>query len=255
MPVTGFDLFKDQCAGELEVLQEGFIKQYNLNSYQNWSFDDDYGIFHFYSDDGRKNLYFKYALAGSYSSNTSSWKWAWDNERLKASECRHISKVKQYGEQKDWPLLTTGLVEGDLQIAWDMIAITASVLSAIGIYNFKQEHLTYFIIFTATLTKAEYNKLKKQAVLCDTHGGASRAAYVCQHLNKDTYTGFHEAFESNPLIEPDDDDQAWCDRCEKERLKEGEWNARSEKFAKIRLICDQCFFEIKRRNTTAPEKA
>ena len=77
--------------------------------------------------------------------------------------------------------------------------------------------------------------------------------FVCQHLNKDTYTGFHEAFESNPLIEPDDDYQAWCDECEKIILQEGEGNDVSEGFAKIRLICDQCFFEIKRRNVSSKQ--
>ena len=88
---------------------------------------------------------------------------------------------------------------------------------------------------------------------CESHG-ASRTAFVCQHLNKNTHTGFHEAFESNPLIEPDDDYQAWCDECEKMRQQEGEWNDVSEGFAEIRLICDQCFFEIKSRNATSEEE-
>ena len=66
-------------------------------------------------------------------------------------------------------------------------------------------------------------------------------------INNDN-AGFHEAFESNPLIEPYDDYQAWCDECEKERLKEGEWNDKSMAFADIKLVCDQCYFEIKKRN-------
>ena len=49
-------------------------------------------------------------------------------------------------------------------------------------------------------------------------------------------------------MESDDDYQAWCDECEKVRLKEGEWNDVSMAIAKIELVCDQCYFEIKARN-------
>jgi len=242
-----YDQYKDQCVEEISAVQKTFVKLYDLNSYEQWFFDDDFGVFHFQSHDGR-NLYFRYAIVGSFSRNTNTWKWSWDNENHKTSSRKGIDKVKVFGEQNDVPRLTTGLISGDEYTGWEMTAVAAKVLNAIGMYRFVQEHLEYYHIFTGELTKDEYDKLQENALVCEDHG-AARAAFVCQHLNKDTYTGFHEAFESNPLIEPEDDYQAWCDKCERERLKEGEWNERSEKFAKIRLICDQCFFEIKRNNT------
>ena len=72
---------------------------------------------------------------------------------------------------------------------------------------------------------------------------------VYSHLNTETYTGFHEPFESDPSIDPEDGYQGWCDECEKVRFQEGEWNDVSEGFAKIRLVCEHCFFEMKQRNT------
>lgn len=74
------------------------------------------------------------------------------------------------------------------------------------------------------------------------------AAFVCQHLLNSHNVGFHEAFESNPLIEPHDDYQAWCSTCENEHLKEGEWNDKSMAFADIKVVCNECYFEIKERN-------
>lgn len=91
-----------------------------------------------------------------------------------------------------------------------MTSIAAKILSSIGAYRFTQEHLTFYIVFNNELTQEQYDNWKEHAVTYESHG-TSRSAFVCQHLNKDTYTGFHEAFESNPLIEPDDDYQAWCD--------------------------------------------
>jgi hypothetical protein len=243
-----FSQYRDMCVEEISSLQDEFKKVYDLNNYERWSFDEDFGVFHFESDDGRA-LYFKYSLVGSFSEKTSTWKWSWDNEHLKASERRRVDEVKTFGEQNDFTSLTTGLIGADEYTGWEMTSICAKILSAIGVYRFTQEHLTFYVIFTNELTKEQYDSWRKHAVTCESHG-TSRAAFVCQHLNKDVFTGFHEAFESNPLIEPDDDYQAWCDECEKIREQEGEWNDVSEGFAKIRLICDQCFFEVKQRNQT-----
>jgi hypothetical protein len=51
-------------------------------------------------------------------------------------------------------------------------------------------------------------------------------------------------------MELDDDDnfQAWCSDCEIERLKTDGWNDESMKYAKIKLVCEMCYFEIKAAN-------
>lgn len=242
-----FEQFCMQSCEEVSSLQDEFIKLYDLNSYEHWLFDDVLGVFEFKSDDGRQ-LFFKYSLVGSFSANTATWKWSWDNEHLTARERKAIQSVKEYGESKGYSQLTTGLVPGDEYTGWDMTSICAKVMNAMGVYRFTQEHLTYYVVFHAELTKDQYDDSKDKIVTCASHGTA-RAAFVCQHLNKDTYTGFHEPFESDPLIEQEDDLQAWCDECEKKRQEEGEWNEVSEAFAKIRLVCEHCFFEMKRRNS------
>lgn len=228
MTNLSFDKFKDERVAEISQRQDEFRKLYDLNSYERWSFDDDFGVFHFESDDGRK-LYFKYSLVGSFSEKTSTWKWSWDNERLKPSECRRVDKVKAFGEQNDFISLMTGLIEADEYTGWELTSISGKILDATGIYRFTQEHLTFYIVFTSELTKEQYNSWRDRAVTYESHG-TSRAAFVCQHLNRYTYTGFHEAFESNPLVEPDDDYKAWCDECEKIRAREGEWNDVLEEF-------------------------
>jgi hypothetical protein len=91
----------------------------------------------------------------------------------------------------------------------------------------------------------------EKKVECEDHG-LRIAAFVCQHLNAINKVGFHEPFDSDPNnIDPEEDLQAWCDECEKIREAEGEWNEKSEAFAKIKLICDKCFFEMKELNITS----
>ena len=83
--------------------------------------------------------------------------------------------------------------------------------------------------------------------MCETHG-TSRIAFVCQHLLKGSNLGFHETFDSNPLIEPEDDYQAWRDDCEKAWEREGDWTENFKAFVNLKIVCDQCYFESKRRN-------
>ena len=40
----------------------------------------------------------------------------------------------------------------------------------------------------------------------------------------------------------------WCGECEKVRIKNNGWNEISEGFAKIKLVCEDCYFDLKRFN-------
>ena len=45
-----FTQYKDKCVEEISALQNGFKTVYDLNSYENWSFNEDFGVFHFESN-------------------------------------------------------------------------------------------------------------------------------------------------------------------------------------------------------------
>ena len=85
-------------------------------------------------------------------------------------------------------------------------------------------------------------------VECCTHGNRY-PAYVCQHLNLHTPVGFYEPFASDPSVTYANDElSAWCEACDEVLAEAGEWNDESEAFAKIKLVCDVCFFEMKKLN-------
>ena len=86
---------------------------------------------------------------------------------------------------------------------------------------------------------------RRDLVSCATHGPRP-AAFVCRHVLQSLRTrsrvGFHTPCAA------DDDDQAWCNACERVRAREGEWNDRSEAYADIRLICIDCFHQARELN-------
>jgi len=81
-------------------------------------------------------------------------------------------------------------------------------------------------------------------VNCETHG-PQEATYVCQHLaaslNNKEKVGFF--FSRQPRGD------AWCARCEEVRIREGgptgDWNEKSEAFAKITILCGACYDRVR----------
>ena len=85
-----------------------------------------------------------------------------------------------------------------------------------------------------------------KVVHCQMHGDR-REAFVCDHLLHGARQGFFAADEpGNPY--PD----AWCSVCDKIRSSRGgangEWNQKSEALIQVRLVCGDCYDEIKVRN-------
>jgi hypothetical protein len=113
----------------------------------------------------------------------------------------------------------------------------------------------YFLItdeiendFVEELKKINKSKTEKH-LECGKHG-KSRPAFICQHLNENNQTGFEESFETEigMYLAEDDYLSAWCNKCEEIRNKDDGWNDENMEFAKIKLVCENCYFEIKEYN-------
>jgi hypothetical protein len=244
---ASFEVFKNECVEQLSVRQKEFMNFYNINSYEHWYYDHGIGAFHFKSDDGR-NLYLKYVDVGSFSTEKNTWMWSWKNKSTPKHVSKGLEKVRSLGEKNNFNALSDGLLEnGDEYTGWELTAITAKILNAIGAYRVPQEHLFVYFVFTKVLSQQEYDELKRSQIECETHG-TGRVAFVCQHLLEGSRLGFHETVDSNPLMEPEDDYQAWCGECENAWLQEREWTKDFKALVNLKVVCDQCYFESKRRN-------
>ena len=80
---------------------------------------------------------------------------------------------------------------------------------------------------------------------CGQHGERC-ATFVCHHLAYGSGLGFFHAFDAENPDDPWPD--AWCAECDRVLMEEGEWNERSEAFAKITAICSGCYERARERN-------
>ncbi len=70
--------------------------------------------------------------------------------------------------------------------------------------------------------------------------------YVCQHLVRGSGLGFF--YGDSKDLRPD----AWCGDCDRILIENGgEWNDESEAFAKVTILCANCYDIVRQRNEVA----
>lgn len=243
-----YDEFSQKEYEKLCDFQEEFISKYDLNSYSNWFYDQESELLRLYNDD-KDEIFFKYVPIGTYSLKSNTWLWSWNNEHSIAKSKNETLKVKNFGEKHHYNKLTNGLVECEKDECWDFVAISRKFIKNMGVYCTNSKGLLSFKLLIDEFTDKNseaIRKMKEKKVDCGNHG-YRRPAFVCQHLNLEKVNGFHESFDSYKGMKLDEEDDfcAWCDECEKVRIEKKGWNDESENFAKIKLVCEECFFELK----------
>jgi len=194
--------------------QEIFKTKYKIDDYANWYYEQATEILTLSTDEEEIN--FKYIPVGTFSNKSNTWMW-------------HF--------------------EGDKFTGWEMTAMTNHILNGIGGYRVEVDHLEKYFLIVEQIDNELANKLNEKLIDCEKHG-AGRHAFICQHLNNKTKTGFKEVFPTwrGMDLEDDDDFQAWCFECEKVRLEENGWTEKAMEFVGGKVVCENCFFEIKEFN-------
>lgn len=242
-----YEKYASKLCKQLMKYQDEFRDRYKIDDYGSWYYEQANETLRLYSED--KEIYFKYIPVGTFSRNTNTWLWAWAN--IDSVEPRRLAtlKVKAFGEKKKYSNLIEAHFGGDEYTGWELTAIAFDIVGAIGTYRVVSDHLEKYFLLTALIDKPAAELDEDDLIECEQHGKL-RYAFVCQHLNAQNKTGFEEAFETFPGMDLDEEDdfQAWCSECEKQRIQTNSWTDESMKFANIKLVCEGCYFDIKEFN-------
>jgi hypothetical protein len=239
--------FAESCLYDLMDLQNKFQNDYNLDRYESFEYSQATGLLTFTKAD--KDVNFKYIQVGTFSKSTSTWKWSWDNVYTAQKVKEKIYDVKDFGEKSNYIMLTEGCFDSCEEEACILTAIAAKVVNGMGFFRHVSDHLVIFMVLLEFIDSDSAQTIKDRYIECNEHE-YRRRAFACRHLDNTTKVGFKEAFETyeNMELSDEDDFQAWCDECERVRQKEGGWNENSMKFADIKIVCEQCYFDMKERN-------
>lgn len=244
-----YNEFSNKAIKDFQSVQNNFLETYKINDYSDWYYNDSTELLTLST--GENQINFKYIPIGTYSKKTETWMWTWNKLDSIEKWKKETLKIKEFGQSNQYSKLVDGHFDSDEYDGWEFTAISHKLLDSIGGYRVVSEHLEIYMLVKEKVENQVAEKIKEQIVNCHEHG-ANRTAFVCQHLVGSANRGFEEAFTTfkGMELEEDDDFQAWCNECEIERLRTDGWNDDSMKFAKIKLICEECYFEIKSKNLT-----
>jgi hypothetical protein len=86
-----------------------------------------------FSEGGRPKVICAVRAVGSVQDD--SWQWSWGNRNLPDSCKNRMDEVRSFGEQKQWPNLTTLFLKSDEYLGWELAAATNHILGGTGVYR------------------------------------------------------------------------------------------------------------------------
>ena len=118
-----------------------FTRSQNAAAWAKWSLEE---LPRFDWDQDRGSISFSGAsravvadiqFLGSWSEKASTWMWAWANQSIDASMKKEIEDVRKFGVAKDMPELTQAVIDGPIELAWDMASLSSYVLRSDMVYR------------------------------------------------------------------------------------------------------------------------
>jgi hypothetical protein len=139
--------FVRRCRRRLHERQDRLQAEFELGRHKRWDWDQRTGELVF-SGDGAPAVRARVHFVGSVSTVSGTWLWSWANFSLARKVRRLAGSVREFGERKDYPHLTTPRWPATEADGWDMAAVAAELLDADGVYRTPGETGFLFMVLT-----------------------------------------------------------------------------------------------------------
>ena len=137
----------------LEKIQKEFLEKYKVNDHERWDWYQDTGKLVF-THNGVKQVEADVHFSGTFSKNSNTWMWAWANDSLAETVKSSSRKVREKGEALGLLQLVAAHWEAEEVDGWEMTAVLAKAMNAIGAYRTPSDTgYTYMVV-----TKAKWVK-------------------------------------------------------------------------------------------------
>lgn len=137
-----FEVYIQLANDELRQKQQVLKSEYGLGQAARWWFDQGSGTLQFFDGENRLVTEAEVIPIGSYSSKSSTWRWAWSNESILPSLRRSVLRLTELEIFTGMPLFASPhafKVDGEA-MAWELTAVSVKFLDAIGSYRAPSEN-------------------------------------------------------------------------------------------------------------------
>lgn len=141
-----FDAFRERAIEELHEKQELLDSSYKLCQMARWYYDQDNATLQFFTSDDRLSMEADIISIGSFSTRSSTWKWAWSNESIVPALRHRACPLRELKDITGLALFTVEdvLKDVDDEIAWELAAFSIQHLKAVACYRIPNDDNTLF---------------------------------------------------------------------------------------------------------------
>lgn len=110
-------------------------QKYGLGTYTRYQTDLSAATIRFFDDTGAERLRADIQTAGSWSPQSETWLWAWENESIPEGAKARLALVRDFGQTHAFEALTGSFDRCDEGGAWSMASVAADLLAAECVYR------------------------------------------------------------------------------------------------------------------------
>lgn len=135
-----------ECFQYLQEKHQLLINTYKIDTFDRWDWHQETGKLLF-SHEGKLRVEADISFSGTLSTKSNTWMWAWANESLTETIKTKSAVIREIGFDSGFQKLACGIWPADEYDGWEMTAVLAKELQAIGAYRTTDDYgFTYMVI-------------------------------------------------------------------------------------------------------------
>jgi hypothetical protein len=135
----------DKAINHLQALTAAHENMWQIGE-ADWSVDQDEGAIVFDSPKGIQAVA-PVQIIGSYDSRQGTWLWAWDNPSIVESLTEDARRVRDFGQQNGFDILTTRKLTCPEEQCWELAALACLLCDQQGAYRGPADTTYIFMTF------------------------------------------------------------------------------------------------------------
>jgi hypothetical protein len=141
------DRLVQKAVGFLKEKQALLLEQFQIESFERYDWHQESAQLVF-SQAGKPRVIADVAFVGSLSTHSNTWLWSWANDSLLEPVKAKMREVRDYGEEHRLLKLAGAHWKATEPDGWEMTAVAALLLDAVGAYRSPHENGFVFMVLT-----------------------------------------------------------------------------------------------------------
>jgi hypothetical protein len=149
-----YEEYAHACVHESMAQNELWLEKYKIDDWPRWdySLEDATLIF---SQDGEPKVICEIQAVGSVSG--TSWQWSWGNKNLPDACKSRMREVREFGEEKEWTLLTSLFLDDEEGLGWEFASVSVHLLNGMAVYRCPDSETPGYFIYLVILSSQFVN--------------------------------------------------------------------------------------------------